>query len=195
MTKDLAPIQNSASEQRLPGDSPISPKPFNASLQDMIYEFRGHKVMLDSDLAALYQVEAKRLNEIVKRNIERFPKDFMFQLDRSEFSDLKSQIATSSWGGKRKLPNVFTEQGIAMLSGLLNSRIAIAVNIQIMRTFVKMRHLAVEHRDLKERIQDLEQYLIHYAKENNAEIDKINKAIDLLMDRTKPARVGFLEGK
>ncbi len=162
-------------------------------IYNMIYEFRGHKVMLDSDLAALYQVDVKRLNETVKRNIERFPKDFMFQLTQSEFADLKSQIATSSWGGKRKLPNVFTEQGVAMLSGLLNSKIAIAVNIQIMRTFVKMRQFALEHRDLTIRIDELEHYFMQYAKETNIEIDNINKAIDLLMDRTKPKRIGFVK--
>jgi len=160
-------------------------------IQKMIYEFRGHKVMLDSDLAVLYQVEVKRLNETVKRNIERFPADFMFQLTQREFADLKSQFVTSSWGGKRKLPNVFTEQGIAMLSGLLNSKTAIAVNIQIMRTFVKMRQFALEHKDLTLRIEELEHYLIQYAKETNIEIDNINKAIDLLLDRTKPAKIGF----
>ena len=147
--------------------------------------------MLDSDLAVLYQVEVKRLNETVKRNIERFPADFMFQLTQREFADLKSQFVTSSWGGKRKLPNVFTEQGIAMLSGLLNSKTAIAVNIQIMRTFVKMRQFALEHKDLTLRIEELEHYLIQYAKETNIEIDNINKAIDLLLDRTKPAKIGF----
>ena len=92
--------------------------------------------MLDKDLASLYQIEVKRLNEAVKRNIRRFPSDFMFQLTKEEWSNLKSQFATSSWGGVRKLPYAFTEQGVAMLSSVLNSEIAIEVNIAIMRTFL-----------------------------------------------------------
>ncbi len=162
-------------------------------IQNMIYEFRGHKVMLDSDLAALYQVETKYLNRVVKRNFKRFPADFMFQLTQDETLNLKCHFGTSSWGGKRKLPNVFTEQGIAMLSGLLNSDVAINVNIQIMRTFVKMRQFALEHKDLTLRVEELEHYLKQYAKETNVEIGNINKAIDLLMDRTRPKKVGFVK--
>ncbi|MCL2809965.1 MAG: ORF6N domain-containing protein [Treponema sp.] len=97
------------------------------SIQKIIYEIRGQKVLLDSDLANLYEVEVRALNRAVKRNITRFPKDFMFQLTNEEWDNLKCQNGTSSWGGKRKLPFVFTEQGIAMLSGLLNSEIAINV--------------------------------------------------------------------
>ena len=103
-----------------------------------IYFVRGQKVMLDTDLAALYQVETKVLNQAVKRNRSRFPKDFMFQLTRSEFKNLKSQFVTSSWGGIRKLPFAFTEQGVAMLSGVLKSRVAIRVHIQIIRVFARM---------------------------------------------------------
>ena len=95
--------------------------------------------MLDFDLARLYQVEAKVLNQAVKRNLKRFPPDFLFQLDTKEFTNLKSQFVTSSWGGTRKLPFAFTEQGVAMLSGLLHSDIAIAANIAIMRAFVQVR--------------------------------------------------------
>ena len=108
-------------------------------VQNLIYEIRGKKVMLDFDLARLYQVETKVLNQAVKRNIRRFPDDFMFQLDYKEFTNLKSQIVTSSWGGTRKLPYVFTEQGVAMLSGLLNSDVAISANIAIMLAFVPVR--------------------------------------------------------
>ena len=147
--------------------------------------------MLDSDLATLYQVQTKVLNQAVKRNIKRFPSDFMFQLTKEEFLNLKSQFVTSSWGGVRKMPYVFTEQGVAMLSGLLNSNIAIAVNIKIMRAFVQIRKLSVEHKDLQEQIQELKQYFLQYAKDNNAEIDRINEAINLLMDRTKPRKIGF----
>ena len=147
--------------------------------------------MLDSDLATLYQVQTKVLNQAVKRNIKRFPSDFMFQLTKEEFLNLKSQFVTSSWGGVRKMPFVFTEQGVAMLSGLLNSDIAVAVNIKIMRAFVQIRKLSVEHKDLQEQIKELKQYFLQYAKDNNAEIDRINEAINLLMDRTKPRKIGF----
>ena len=108
-------------------------------IQNLIYEIRGQKVMLDSDLAKLYQVETRVLNQAVKRNLKRFPPDFMFQLDSKEFTYLQSQIVTSSWGGTRKLPYAFTEQGVAMLSGLLHSDIAIEANIAIMRAFVQIR--------------------------------------------------------
>jgi len=113
--------------------------------------------MLDSDLAALYGVTTKRLNEQVRRNLKRFPADFMYQLSQEEFASLKSHFATSSsWGGKRTLPYVFTEQGIAMLSTVLNSDRAIDVNIQIMRTFVKLREMMASHKDLAKKLSDLE---------------------------------------
>ena len=148
--------------------------------------------MIDRDLAMLYEVETKYLNRIVKRNIKRFPEDFMFQLTPEEFKILRCQIDTSkSQGGRQYLPYVFTEQGIAMLSGLLNSDVAIFANIQIMRAFVKLRQLAIEHKDLQEQILELKHYFIRYAEDTNCEIDKINKAIDLLMDRTKPVKIGF----
>ena len=108
-------------------------------VQNLIHEIRGQKVMLDSDLARLYQVETKVLNQAVRRNIKRFPEDFMFQLDNKEFANLKSQIVTSSWGGRRTPPLAFTEEGIAMLSSVLHSDIAIAANISILRAFVKVR--------------------------------------------------------
>ena len=108
-------------------------------VQNLIYEIRGQKVMLDSDLAKLYQVETKVLNQAVRRNIKRFPEDFMFQLDNKEFANLKSQIVTSSWGGRRTPPLAFTEEGIAMLSSVLHSDVAIAANISILRAFVKVR--------------------------------------------------------
>ena len=108
-------------------------------VQNLIHEFRGKKVMLDFDLARLYQVETKVLNQAVRRNIKRFPEDFMFQLDNKEFANLKSQIVTSSWGGRRTPPLAFTEEGIAMLSSVLHSDVAIAANISILRAFVKVR--------------------------------------------------------
>jgi len=119
---------------------------------------RGDKVILDEDLAELYGVEVKRLNEQVRRNIDRFPADFMFQLTNQEFKDLKSQFATSSqWGGRRIPPYAFSEQGVAMLSSVLHSPRAVQVNIEIMRTFVRLRRLLASHADLAERLEELEQ--------------------------------------
>ncbi len=164
------------------------------SIKNLIYEVRGHKVILDKDLATLYGVEVKRLNEAVKRNIRRFPIDFMFQLTKEEWDvvRVRSQIATSPKGGGRQyLPYVFTEQGVSMLSSVLNSEQAITVNVQIMRTFVKMRQFALENKDLSERLAMVEKYLMQYSKENNAEIDKINEAINYLLDITKPSQIEF----
>ena len=124
--------------------SPMAKKDLQALVAEQkilnrIFVVRRQKIMLDDDLAGMYQVETKRLNEQVKRNLKRFPKDFMFPLSKKEFENLKSQNATSSWSGRRKLPNVFTEQGVAMLSSILNSDIAIEVNIRIIRVFTKLR--------------------------------------------------------
>ncbi len=121
-----------------------------------IYVIRDIKVMLDEDLAELYDVETRRLNEQVKRNKARFPIDFMFQLTKEEFENLKSQFATSSWGGRRKLPHAFTEQGVAMLSGVLHSDRAIKVNIQIMRVFTRLREMLETHKEILKKLDDLE---------------------------------------
>jgi hypothetical protein len=125
-------------------------------VMEKIHLVRGKKVMLDEDLAELYDVETKRLNEQIKRNIARFPEDFMFQLSQKEFDNLKSQIATSSWGGRRKLPYAFTEQGVAMLSGVLHSERAIKVNIHIMRVFSQMRKILVSHKEILYKLEELE---------------------------------------
>lgn len=146
-----------------------------------IYVIDEKKVMLDSDLAELYQVETKRLNEQVKRNIDRFPEDFMFQLTTEQWENLKSQFATTSWGGRRSLPYVFTEQGVAMLSSVLNSSTAIQVNIQIIRVFTKMREILLTHKDLliemekikqkvtgqDEKIELIFSYLQQFVKQND----------------------------
>jgi len=125
-------------------------------VMEKIQLVRGKKVMMDEDLAELYNVETKRLNERIKRNIARFPEDFMFQLSQKEFDNLKSQIATSSWGGRRKLPYAFTEQGVAMLSGVLQSERAISVNIHIMRVFTRMREMLVSHKEILKKLEELE---------------------------------------
>ena len=126
-------------------------------IEQKIYLIRGHKVMLSHDLAVLYQVETRVLVQAVKRNIERFPQDFMFQLNESEFSNLKSQIVTSSWGGaRRSRPYAFTEQGVAMLSAVLKSARAVEVSITIICVFVQLRQLLATHADLLRRLDEME---------------------------------------
>ncbi|MCD7779827.1 MAG: ORF6N domain-containing protein [Candidatus Gastranaerophilales bacterium] len=161
-------------------------------IKNLIYVIRGQKVMLDSDLAMLYQVETKVLNQAVKRNIERFPNDFMFQLSKEEFENLRSQFVTSPKGGGRQyLPYVFTEQGIAMLSGVLKSKCAIEINIQIMRTFVKLRQWAIENKELAERLTELEHYFMRHCQDNKTDLQEIYKVLALLSDRTRPQEIGF----
>ena len=163
------------------------------NIASKIFSIRGQKIMLDRDLAQLYGVTVKILNQAVKRNVKRFPDDFMFQLNQDEWNNLRSQFVTanSNLGKIRFLPCAFTEQGIAMLSGLLNSDVAIFANIQIMRVFVKIKQYSLENKELSERLANVEKYLFQYAKENNTEIDKINQAINYLLDITKPTQIGF----
>jgi hypothetical protein len=126
-------------------------------IERSILLIREHKVLLDRDLAGLYGVETKRLVEAVKRNIDRFPDDFMFRLTREEFDILRSQTATSSaWGGRRYPPYAFTEQGVAMLSSVLRSPRAVEVNIEIMRTFVRLRRMIASHEELARKLAELE---------------------------------------
>ncbi|MBO7053927.1 MAG: ORF6N domain-containing protein [Bacteroidales bacterium] len=162
------------------------------NIKTKIYEFRGQKVMLDRDLAALYQVETKRLNEAVKRNILRFPADFMFQLNDSEFQNWKSQFATSNSikMGARKKPYAFTELGIAMLSSVLSSEIAIQVNIQIMRAFVTIKksltskEIVLKFENIDLRFQSLHEYLENILTTQNdinddtaAQLELINQTL------------------
>lgn len=143
-------------------------------IQSKIYEVRGQKVMLDFDLAELYEVLTKNLNLAVKRNSKRFPDDFMFQLTATEWVSLRLQIETSKGrGGTRYLPYAFTEQGLAMLSGILNSDVAINVNIGIMRAFVMIRQYALNYQDLAKKIEQLEQ-------SNNKQFSDIYEALNYL---------------
>lgn len=157
------------------------------TIQSKIYEIRGQKVILDKDLAEMYGVTTSNLNQAVKRNIKRFPPDFMFQLTADEWSILMSQFVISSWGGTRKLPYAFTEQGVAMLSGLLKSDIAIEVNISIMRAFVAMRQYLLcaapspQLKELKERIEALEEI----TEENEDKFDEIYLALAQLAQKNK----------
>ncbi len=129
-----------------------------------IYLLRKQKVMLDKDLAELYGVETRVLVQAVKRNVDRFPSDFMFQLEKKEFEHLTSQIVTSSWGGTRKMPYAFTEQGVAMLSSVLRSKRAIQINIHIMRVYTKLREMLVTHKDLLVKMNELESKVTNHDK-------------------------------
>lgn len=156
-----------------------------------IFLIRGQKVMLDEDLSLLYGVSTKRLNEQVKRNAERFPADFMFQLIPDEFNNLKSQNATSSWGGRRKLPFAFTEHGIVMLSGVLNSSTAIQVNVQIIRIFIKLREMILTHKDILLKLEQLE-------KEVNTSKEDIRVIFQYVKEIVNPAspprrKIGFIQ--
>jgi hypothetical protein len=163
---------------------------------NQIYLIRGVKVMLDSDLAELYGIDTRVLNQAVKRNLKRFPDDFMFTLTETEFQNLKSQIVTSSWGGRRKLPFVFTEQGVAMLSSVLNSDTAIEVNIQIIRVFTKMREMLTNHKDFLLKIEMLENNILKQNTQIQQNTDDIQLVFDALkaLLKTDPEprkRIGF----
>lgn len=163
-------------------------------IQHKIYEVRNQKVMLDFDLAELYEVETKVLNQAVKRNSERFPMDFMFQLTKGEFDSLRSQFVTLETGRgqhSKYLPFVFTEQGLAMLSGVLKSKKAIDVNISIMRAFVFLRQYALTHKDLTDKLNELE-------KKYNKQFKDVYEAINYLITKdkhtdmqTKRVKIGY----
>lgn len=151
-----------------------------------IYLLRNQKVMLDRDLAELYGVETKVFNQAVRRNITRFPDDFMFELTNQEVRHLRSQFVTSSWGGRRYNPMAFTEQGVAMLSSVLKSERAIEVNIAIMRVFVQMRQMLTTHADLKRKIEEMES---KYDEQFQIVFEAIRQ---LLTEDEKPkSKIGF----
>ncbi|MDD2805852.1 MAG: ORF6N domain-containing protein [Elusimicrobiales bacterium] len=158
------------------------------ALESKILLIRGHKVMLDRDLAALYGVETKALKRSVKRNMYRFPPDFMFMLSAAEMKDLRCQFGPSSWGGHRYNAYAFTENGVAMLSSVLNSRRAIEVNVRIMRTFTRLRELLLSHRDLARRLDELEK---KYDRQFKGVFDAI-KALMEPPDGPEPKKItGF----
>lgn len=158
-------------------------------IEKKIFIIRGKKVMFDKHLADLYNIGTRYLNKAVKRNLLRFPKDFMFQLNKKEYKDLMFQIGTSSWGGTRKLPYVFTEQGIAMLSSVLNSKRAILVNIQIMRIFTKLRKMLSSHKELRRKIEELEK---KYDTQFKVVFDVIKQLFDAPKDKNKK-KIGFIK--
>jgi hypothetical protein len=165
------------------------------NFDNIIYDIRGMKVMLDSDLARLYEIDTGRLNEAVKRNSERFPDDFMFQLTDEEWESLISQIAISKTGrgGRRKHPYVFTEQGVAMLSSVLNSKQAILVNVRIMRAFVAMRRAIIAPENLSEQVAELRKTMLLYMDKNDKRVDSIIRVLDQLISTpdTQKKAIGF----
>lgn len=164
-------------------------------IRSLIHMIRGQQVILDSDLAMLYQVETKRINEAVKRNIKRFPDSFCFQLSEEEFVNLKSQIATSSLnehGGRRKLPYVFTEQGIAMLSAVLRSEVAIQVSIKIMNAFVEMRRFLINNSLMFERINEMEVRQLEYQKSTD---EKFEQIFDYIEQHEEGMQKVFFDGQ
>ncbi len=158
-------------------------------IEGQIFFLRGHRVMLSTNLARLYEVEPRALVQALKRNLARFPEDFMFQLNQQEFDALKSQIVISSWGGSRRaIPYAFTEQGVAMLSSVLRSRRAIQVNIEIMRAFVRLRRLLAAHSQLARKLDALE-------KKYDSQFKVVFDAIRELMTPAPPNRrpIGFTQ--
>lgn len=156
-----------------------------------IYLVRGQKVMIDSDLSELYKVETKVLNQAVKRNQKRFPEDFMFQLSNEEFENLRSQLVTSSWGGRRYPPMAFTEQGVAMLSSVLRSDTAIEVNIQIIRVFARMRQMIMTNKDVLLKLEQLEKEVGKHSED----IELIFRYLKQLLDppQLPRQRIGFIQ--
>lgn len=171
------------------------------TITQRILLLRDQKVLLDSDLAELYGVETRRLNEQVKRNRERFPQDFIFELDAEEFKHLKSQFATSSWGGRRKLPLAFTEHGAIMAATILSSPRAVEVSVYVVRAFVQLRELAATHQDLAKRLDDLEEKTEAQALQQNifanntrTQLKQVFEAIRQLMTPPDPPKrpIGFV---
>jgi len=163
----------------------------NEEIENRIYRIKGHNVMLDSDLAEMYGVETRVLNQAVKRNIKRFPIDFMFELDEKNWNKLKENRLSENkaWGGRRTLPRVFTEHGVLMLSSILNSERAVQVNIQIMRIYNKLREMVVTHKDILLKMEEMEKKI---GKQDN-EIKVIFNALKKLLEEPKQERepIGF----
>jgi hypothetical protein len=165
-----------------------TPVPLEA-IENKILLIRGHKVMIDKDLADLYGVETRVLVQAIKRNIDRFPPDFMLQLGKDEFAILRSQIVTSRWGGRRYLPYAFTEQGVAMLSSVLNSDRAIQVNIAIMRAFVRLREMIASREELAQKLDALE---AKYDSQFKVVFDAIRQLMAPPVSPKKKRKIGFL---
>jgi hypothetical protein len=160
-------------------------------ITNKIYFIREQKVMLDEDLAELYKVETKQLKRQVRRNLERFPKDFMFELSKNEFENLRSQFGTSKWGGTRYAPYAFTEQGIAMLSSVLSSQTAIKVNIQIIRVFTKLRQIFTDNLSLKLEIEDIKKKLSHQNKNTELVFSYLDELLEKKENQIPRTKIGY----
>jgi hypothetical protein len=163
-------------------------------IERSIYVIRGHKVILDQDLAALYGVETKNLNKAVNRNQKRFPEDFIFQLTKEEWTDLKFQFGTSSsgWGGRRKLPMAFTEHGVAMAANLLKSNRAIEVSVEIVRTFIRLREFLSLQKELVKELAEMKDYVLKNTHKTDCEFRRIWRAIEKLAEKPEEQRqIGF----
>lgn len=161
------------------------------TISNKIYFIRGQKVMLDFDLASLYEVETRRLNEQVKRNISRFPSDFMFQLTEIELENLMSQIATSSWGGIRKLPFAFTEHGVLMLSSVLKNDKSIQTNIQIMRIFTKVRQMLLDTTEIKVDILRIQKKLENHDKNIELVFSYLDELTEKKENESERIKIGY----
>ena len=191
MAKDREKVEDKANEPVANSDQ----LPKVIDIKPMIRVVRGQQVMIDRDLALLYGVETKRLNEQVKRNIERFPDDFMFQLSKEDVEILKSQNATSSWGGDRRLPYAFTEQGIAMLSSVLKSQTAVDVNIRIMRAFVSMRRFIATNAQLFQRLETIEYHQLEMKQRQEVTDKRIDEVFKRLDANIPPLQGIFYDGQ
>jgi len=173
-------------------------------IENTIHIIRGHKVIIDQDLAVLYGVPTKRLNEQVRRNVDRFPQDFAFQLTKDEWNSLrfkigtsnenilKPQIATSSWGGRRKLPFVFTEHGVLMAANILKSKRAITVSIEIVRTFIKLRQVLSSQKELTKELMEIKEFVLKNSLKTDREFQRVWRTIEKLTEKPKEQRkIGF----
>jgi len=166
------------------------------SIQNMIYEIREYKVMFDSDLAKLYEIETSALNRAVKRNIERFPDFFMFQLTKEEWENLRCQFGIFKKDIRKYRPYVFTEHGVLMLSSILNSKKAISINIEIMVAFVNLRKYVLSKSETNEQITDLRKLLLLYIEKNDKRVNEIIIALNNLIEQpVKTIKIGFQPGK
>jgi hypothetical protein len=160
-------------------------------VMNKIFYIRNQKVMLDEDIAELYGISTKRLNERVARNVDRFPEDFMFRLSEAEFANLKSQFATSSWGGRRYPPNAFTEHGVLMLSSVLNSKQAIQVNIQVMRIFTRIRKMFIDNTELWLEIEKVKTKLDNHGKNMEVVFRYLDELIEKKVEPKPRKRIGY----
>jgi len=163
------------------------------NIHNSIYFIRGQKVMLDEDLARIYGVETKILNQAVQRNIDRFPDEFMFQLTLNEYRNLMSQIVTSSWGGRRKMPFVFTEHGAVMLASVLRSKRAIKISIEVVKAFVRLKNAITSHQNILKQLHEVRNFMLKQSNKSDKEFKKVWRAIEGLSkhDGESDEKIGF----